>query len=456
MAQSTQSESIIEQSAVSDPVPGAVVIFSSRAPQYRPVVMPRAGLLTLGREDMGGLPVPDEKVSRQHAEVTFSDGVFTVKDLGSRNGTFVEGVKLEGTTTAKSGAVIRLAQTLLLLEADLRRWLAGHVKDDDFIIGPTLQQAIDRAAVARGTDAHLLVRGESGAGKELVAHRFHEAGTRRGPFVAVNCAAIPATVAERLLFGAVKGAYTEAKADADGYLAAADGGVLFLDEIAELDLAVQAKLLRAIESGEYLPLGAAMPRKVSLRVVAASHRDLRAAVAANTFRSDLFYRLSQFEVSLPPLRERKEELPWLMRHALTGLPVELHATAVEAALLRPWPGNVRELLSETRKAAANAQADGGTVLRADHLPLQAGRLVSGSMPMEPPSRAAAPSSSVRAPPAAADAAAEPQKEAIVAALSASGNNVSAAAKTLNMHRTQLYRVMKRLGLFTAEAEEPQV
>lgn len=451
MAQSTQSESIVETSTVSEPVPGAVVIFSSRAPQYRPVVLPRAGLLTLGREDMGGLPVPDEKVSRQHAEVTFSEGVFTVKDLGSRNGTFVEGVKLEGSTTARSGAVVRLAQTVLLLEADLRRWLAGHVKGDDFIIGPTLQQTLDRAVVARSTDAHLLVRGESGAGKELVAHRFHEAGTRRGPFVAVNCAAIPATVAERLLFGAVKGAYTEAKADADGYLSAADGGVLFLDEIAELDLAVQAKLLRAIESGEYLPLGAAVPRKVSLRVVAASHRDLRAAVAANTFRSDLFYRLSQFEVVLPALRERKEELPWLMRHALTGLPVELHATAVEAALLRPWPGNVRELLSETRKAAANAQGDGGNVLRAEHLPAQAGRLVSGAV-VEP--RVAAVSTARSASPPVPDSA-EPQKEAIVAALSASGNNVSAAAKTLNMHRTQLYRVMKRLGLFTADAEEPQ-
>ncbi|MDP3232262.1 MAG: sigma 54-interacting transcriptional regulator [Myxococcales bacterium] len=448
MAQSTQSESVVETAAVSEPVPGAVLIFSSRAPQYRPLVMPRAGVLALGREDMGGLPVPDEKVSRQHAELTFSDGLFTVKELGSRNGTFVDGVRIEGAVTAKTGAVVRLAQTVILLEADLRRWLAGQIKHDDFIVGPTLQQALDRAVVARSTEAHLLVRGESGAGKELIAHRFHEAATRRGPFVAVNCAAIPASVAERLLFGAVKGAYTEAKTDADGYLAAADGGVLFLDEIAELDLQVQAKLLRAIESGEYLPLGASTPRKVTLHVVAASHRDLRAAVAANTFRSDLFYRLSQFEVALPPLRERREELPWLMRHALVGLPVELHAAAVEAALLRPWPGNVRELLSETRKAAATAQTESASVLRAEHLAPQAGRQVDGGP--APVTTRAATISAVRpgAPPVPSED--DPDRQAIVAALSASGNNVSAAAKTLNMHRTQLYRVMKRLGLLEPE------
>jgi DNA-binding NtrC family response regulator len=454
MAQSTQSESVVETNVVSVPVPGAVLLFSGRAPQYRPVVLPRDGLLPLGREDMGGLPVPDEKVSRQHAEVTFADGEFTVKDLGSRNGTWVDGARVEGTVTARSGAVVRLAQTLLVLEADLRRWLAGQVKHDDVIIGPTLQQALDRAVVARATNAHLLVRGESGAGKELVASRYHQAAARKGPFVAVNCAAIPASVAERLFFGAVKGAYTEAKQDADGYLAAADGGVLFLDEIAELDLQVQAKLLRALETGEYLQLGAASPRKASVHVVAASHRDLRAAVAANTFRSDLFYRLSQFEVLLPALRERKEEVPWLMRHALQGLPVELHATAVEVALLRPWPGNVRELLSETRKAAATAQGDPkGNVLRAEHLSAQAGQPVAGAPPpVTTPTRAAV-SSGVKpgAPPVPSSG--DPDKEAILAALAATGNNVSAAARQLDMHRTQLYRVMKRLGLLLPDAEE---
>ncbi len=445
MGNSTQSESVVETTAVTEPVPGAVLIFSSRAPHYRPVVLPREGVLTLGREDVGGLPLPDEKVSRQHAELRFADGRFVVKDLASRNGTYLEGVRIEGTAPGASGGVLRIAQTVLVLEADLRRFLAGHVKHDDFVIGPTLQQVLDRAVVARTTDAHLLIRGESGSGKELVAARFHEAGTRRGPFVAVNCAAIPPSMAERLFFGAVKGAYTEAKQDADGYLAAADGGVLFLDEIAELDLQVQAKLLRAIESGEYLPLGAATPRKVTVHVVAASHRDLRSAVAANTFRSDLFYRLSQFEVALPALRERKEELPWLMRHALAGLPVELHATAVEAALLRPWPGNVRELLSETKKAAASATTDGGAVLRAEHLPAHAGRQVE-----------AAPLRSTRSPPPSAppvEGAPDPERDAIVAALQAAGNNVSAAAKALGMHRTQLYRVMKRLGLFTSDDVE---
>lgn len=445
---STQSESVVESGTASEPVPGVLVIFSSRAPQYRPVVIPREGVLTLGREDMGGIPVPDEKVSRQHAEVSFAGGQFTVKDLGSRNGTFIDGLKMEGALKAKSGAVVRLAQTVMVLEADLRRFLAGHVRADDVVIGPTLQHALDRAVVARSTDAHLLVRGESGAGKELVAHRFHDSGTRRGPFVAVNCAAIPPSMAERLFFGAVKGAYTEAKADAEGYLAAADGGVVFLDEIAELDLQVQAKLLRALETGEFLPLGASTPRRVSLHVVAASHRDLRAAVAANTFRSDLFYRLSQFEVTLPPLRERKEELPWLMRHALSGLPVELHASAVEAALGRPWPGNVRELISETRKAAATAQADEGRVLRAEHFSAQAGRIVEAPAA---PLRQAVAAVRLAGPPVPDEA--DPTREAVTAALEASNHNVSAAARQLQMHRTQLYRVMKRLGLAVQGGDE---
>jgi transcriptional regulator of acetoin/glycerol metabolism len=225
--------------------------------------------------------------------------------------------------------------------------------------------------------------------------------------------------------------------------------VLFLDEIAELDLQVQAKLLRAIETGEVLALGAATPKRVSVRVVAASHRDLRAAVAANTFRSDLFYRLSHFEVLLPALRERKEEVPWLMRLALPGLPVELHATAVEAALARPWPANVRELLSETRKAAATVQTGEGRVLRAEHFSEQAGSVVEGAGGAARPQAHA--HQRAAAPPVPDEA--EPTRDAITAALSATNHNVSAAARHLNMHRTQLYRVMKRLGLLAPEADE---
>lgn len=451
MAQSTQSESVVEVDPASAPIPGVVLVFSGRAPQYRPVVLPREGVLSLGRDDMGGLPVPDEKVSRQHAEVTYADGAFTVRDLASRNGTLVDGARVEGAVQARSGAVLRLAQTVLLLEADLRRCLAGQVTRDDVIVGPALQQALDRAAVARTSNAHLVVRGESGAGKELVASRYHLAASRKGPFVAVNCAAIPAGVAERLFFGAVRGAYTEAKQDADGYFSAADGGVLFLDEVAELDLQVQAKLLRALESGEYLQLGAATPRRAAVQVIAASHQDLRAAVAAGAFRADLFYRLSQFEVELPPLRERREEVPWLMQYALRGEPVELHAAAVEAALLRPWPGNVRELLSETKKAAAAVRSEGkGQVLRAEHLGAQAGGLVVDAP--QGPSRAASGSGLKASAPVGTEK--DPERAAIVAALEASGHNVSAAAKRLNMHRTQFYRAMKRLGLFVPEGDPP--
>jgi DNA-binding NtrC family response regulator len=320
-----------------------------------------------------------------------------------------------------------------VLLADLRPYLAGCVTDGEHVVGPTLQRSLDKAALARAGTGHLLVLGESGAGKELVARRFHEAGQRRGQFVAINCAEVPSTIAERLLFGAVKGAHTDAKTEVDGYFQAADGGVLFLDEIAELSLEVQAKLLRAVETGEVLRLGATTTRPVSVRLVAASHQDLRVAVEQQRFRQDLYFRLSQVELRVPALRERPEDVPWLVHRTLGAAGCVAHASLIEAALLRAWPGNVRELLSEVRKAASAAREEQSSVVREAHLPAHAG--LRG--PVQEPPRQAAPDL------------VDPNaltREQVVAALR-STQSISAAQRQLGLrHRNQLYRLMERFEI----------
>ena len=275
--------------------------------------------------------------------------------------------------------------------------------------------------------------------------------------MAVNCLAIPPALAASLFFGVVKGAATSVL-QGDGYMVAADGGVLFLDEITELSLEIQGMLLRAVESGEVTPVGATSPRKINVRIVAASARDLRQAVTEGRFRNDLYYRLAQAELQMPPLRERKEELPWLMQHALAGQPVTLHVSAVEAALLRPWPGNVRELLAATRNAATAALAEApqdAVRVREKHLSPEAGSLVKGA----PVPRRSPPPAGAAMPPGVAPAPKSPgpSREVLVEALRVSGGNVSGACRLLNIplnNRTQIYRLMKEYGISRGGNELP--
>ena len=242
---------------------------------------------------------------------------------------------------------------------------------------------------------------------------------------------LPEGVAERLLFGSRKGAFSGA-ADSDGLVRAAHGGVLFLDELGELDLEVQAKLLRLLESREVLPLGATRAVRVDVRFVFATHRDLRADTAAGRFRADLFYRIEQPCIELPPLRERREEIPFLCA-AASSLP--LHAAFVEACLLRPWPGNVRELLRNVARACEVALEAKAPEVLIEHLPPEAG-LALGAR-----SDSGGPRSESGAPPER-----EPDLEAMREALRVHGGNVSAAARSLGVHRTQLRRWIERYAL----------
>lgn len=428
----TQEDSQLERAAPEPPRPGLVFVFSGGAPLFRPVPL-TGGRLALGREGAGDLPLPDERLSRQHAEVRRDGAHWRVEDLGSRNGTFVDGEQVVGRRGFTAPRLLRLGNTLALFHEDVGR-LAGAdvVSGQDAVLGPTFHAVLEQVTPAAVAGDTLLITGESGTGKELAARAFHQSGPNaRGRFIAINCAAVPASVAERLLFGSRRGAYSGAEADAEGYVQAADKGVLFLDEVAELSPEVQAKLLRVLETREVLALGASRAQPVDMRVCSATHKDLRAAVAAGQFRADLYHRLAQARVRLPPLRERLEEVPWLLAHALRDTPTPaLHATFVEACLSRPWPGNVRELLGEARRAARDALASGNRSLRAEHLDAEAG------LAMEGPSEPAAPSPS----------ATPPDRATVEATLAAHGGNVSAAARALGLHRTQLYRLMQRWGL----------
>jgi transcriptional regulator with PAS, ATPase and Fis domain len=295
----------------------------------------------------------------------------------------------------------------------------------------------------------LYLRGESGSGKELAARAFHEAhfGTAsNAPFVAVNCAAIPEGLAERLFFGARKGAYSGATADAEGYVQAADGGTLFLDEVAELDPLVQAKLLRLLESREVLPLGAARPRKVEIRICAASHKGLRDEVRAGRFREDLYFRLGRPEVTVVPLRERLDEIPWLVARELAAVDARLFAsvTLIESCALGAWPGNVRELLREIRRAGHRALEEGVTVVQPHHLAAEAGAPLGPSASAPPPDEGGEPARArPTSAPLPAKSAAAWSDEQIVRALADNAGNVRGTARALGMHRNQLRRWLEK-------------
>ncbi len=418
-------------------------MFSCGRPVCRVLPLPREPL-EIGRDELAAAGVPDAKVSARHVRVTREDGRFSLRDLDSKNGTFVDGRQVQAARQL-TAPVVRIGRTILLLVDDCRALAEAGVEAADGVVrGPRLRAVHDRAAAIAGSGAGLLVVGESGSGKELCAAAFHAAGGAGGPragrpFVAVNCATIPRELAERTLFGAQRGAYTGAVADAEGLVQAAHGGTLFLDEIAELEPSVQAKLLRVLETKEVTPMGGVKPTVVDVRVCAATHKILRAEVNAGRFREDLYFRVGRPELRVPPLRERREEIPFLVDRALAALPggakPAASAELVEACLLRPWPGNVRELLAEVTSASVVAATAGRAVVAAaDHSEdageaLDAGAAADDDAPGEP---AGAPLPEPGA--------------ALEGALRAERGNITRAATRLGLSRSRLRRFIERAGI----------
>jgi transcriptional regulator with PAS, ATPase and Fis domain len=415
----------------SNTTPGVVAVFQGREPRFEvhPLV---DGELEIGRLAPGGLTLDDRTMSRRHARLTFAAGHFEVEDLGSRNGLVADGKHVAPGQCKGVARTLRLGETILLLEPDVSP-LKGAVRSEgQTIVGPRLREAwnnIDSVAAA-GSVVH--IRGESGTGKELAARRFH--ARRSGSFVPVNCAAIPHGVAERLLFGAKKGAFSGAHADAQGFVQAAHGGTLFLDEIGELDLEIQAKLLRVIESKTVLPIGEVRSQQVDFALVSATHQDLRKQIAQRSFREDLYFRVGRPEVELPALRDRGEEIPWLVdltiRDSSSGLAAS--AALIECCLLRPWPGNVRELLLEAREAARRATLENKELVELEHLAPGAG------LPHESKSD----DSGADDKGARIDKTMLPERDVIETTLRETGGKVATAARKLGVHRNQLRRWLR--------------
>ena len=312
--------------------------------------------------------------------------------------------------------------------------------------GLVAESAAARAAVAlarraAASEIAVLFEGESGAGKEVFARAVHADSARaHAPFVAVNCGALPESLVESILFGHERGAFTGAVERRAGKFVEADGGVLFLDEIGELPLSAQVKLLRAVQEGEVDPLGAAQPRRVNIRLLAATNRDLRREVAEGRFREDLFYRVSAFPVRIPPLRVRREDiaplaLRLLARLAPDGAQPRLTPEAARVLEAAPWPGNVRELENALHRALV--LADGGP-LRPEHLPAPA-----------PPAAvhgAAQGATHEGAHDGALPTLSEVEAAHIRLVLARCGGRMAEAARRLGIGRSTLYRKLADLGI----------
>ncbi|HEX4458070.1 MAG TPA: sigma 54-interacting transcriptional regulator [Polyangia bacterium] len=439
-------------------VPGLVLVFGSGT-RWAEVIRLQSGVLELGRGEGGAGKLADGRVSRRHALVEHDGDHFRVTDLGSQNGTSADGQPLPPQTPTALQRLLRVGDSLLMPLADVRPLERHPVRRvDGMIRGAAMQLLLEEAAHAARSGGTLHIRGESGTGKEGVAQVFHRTAAREGgQLVAVNCASIPPNLAERLLFGAKRGAYSGADSDAPGYVQEADGGTLFLDEVAELDLAVQAKLLRVLEAKELLPLGASKPRKVDFQFCSATHKDLRALVAAGRLREDLYFRIGRPALTLPPLRNRPEEIPALVGDELSRAtpPASAHVSLVEQCLLRAWPGNVRELLAEVRAAAQAATRDGGRVL-AQHLAPLAGSAFGGTGATTA-TGAAFPAGELAGAPTATPTPRKrmPQvdddwRRRIQDALRVNGGNIAATARALGLHRTQLRRLLERHQIDVAD------
>jgi transcriptional regulator with PAS, ATPase and Fis domain len=347
-----------------------------------------SGLATIGSAPDNPLVLDDKAVSRLHCEIRVRPFGITLRDPGSTNGTFIEGVRVRD-ADVPAGAIVRLGGSAFRVEVgDEPAFVPLSDRQElGFLVGGSVEMRRVYALLERvsPTDSTVLIQGETGTGKDVAARTIHDLSRRRaGPFVPLDCGAVPANLFESELFGHVRGAFSGATADRQGVFEEADGGTLFLDEIGEIPLDLQPKLLRALETKTVRPVGSNRARPVDIRVVAATNRPLAQAVNEGAFREDLYYRLAVVDVTLPPLRARPEDIEPLARHfyrQLRGPSADLPGAFARTLASREWPGNVRALKNFVERAVALGFIDapagpstppdavGSTPAAADQIPL---------------------------------------------------------------------------------------
>ncbi|MEM9861727.1 MAG: sigma 54-interacting transcriptional regulator [Myxococcota bacterium] len=380
--------------------------------------------VVVGRSRTSDLPLNDAGVSGEHFSLASTKDGIRIVDLGSRHGTAVNGESISE-TLVETRAIVRAGDSLITVQRSADTpWMTPS---EPPLVGGAALDGVQRTIRLIGpTPLPVLVLGETGTGKEVVARMLHDASGRQGSFIAVNCAALPETLAEAELFGHTKAAFTGAQKASAGLFGAADKGTLFLDEVGELPASVQAKLLRVLEDSQVRPVGATTSRSVDVRIVSATNRNVRSPDGFE-FRSDLLARLAVTEIELPPLRARREDVPALVEHFAPG--TQVSPSAMEALCLHDWPMNVRELAACIRAAALRA----GGAVQLEHLPP---RIRERS----------ATETRGKAPAQKAQKAQKRTDEAsVVQALMESGGNVRQASAALGISRVYLYRLLKRFG-----------
>jgi transcriptional regulator with PAS, ATPase and Fis domain len=402
------------------------------------------------------LKVPDRRMSSKHALLTrMGSNMWAIEDQGSKNGTLVNGVLIRRRTVLADGDVIEAGASFFLYKAAVPVSTFDALDVTTISLKPTtlglltLQPALalQLAELARvsSVDAPVAVLGETGTGKEVMARAIHALSGRDGPFVPVNCGAIPASLVESELFGHKKGAFTGAATDQLGLVRGAHGGTLFLDEIGDLPLPSQAALLRVLQEREVMPVGGRKAEHVDIRVISATNRDIPELVQKKEFRADLWARLCGFVLWLPPLRERKEDLGILLAALLRRMDparadeLALHPEAARALLGHNWPLNVRELEHLVRAGLALSTGNA--------LQLPAFRAVPGAVPGMPGVTGAAAAGSPgdddsrRTPDLA-----ERRRLQLIALLKEHNGNVTRVAEVLGKQRTLVHRWMAQYGI----------
>ncbi len=398
----------------------------------------------VGSSEHASCVVKDRHVSRLHCELTVREDGLWVRDLGSRNGTWLDGIQVVEARVPERGAALKVGETDIAISFEKPQAAPLWPKESYAgMVGRSegMRALFNRIADLRRSQACALIQGETGTGKELIARAIHAASARAAaPFIIVDCGALPEALFESELFGHAKGAFTGADHARVGAIEAAKGGTVFLDEVGELPLSVQPRLLRALETKTIRRVGENQHHEVDVRFIAATHRDLQSMVAAGTFREDLFFRLSVLPLRVAPLRQRAEDIHALLSHFLGRDAATLPKAVLDGALKYAWPGNVRELKSFAERVDALGPEAALELLGA-------GRVEAAAVPAP-----------------AADGALEPirtevpfkvlrerwvdhlEREYLKKLLAQHGRNTATLSEAAGLDRSYVHRLLKKHGL----------